>query len=89
MIHVHLNVNFIGNYMKWKWCKPTEHWLENCLNWVCVCGHDVSFHVGGFIECVGYPSTGCSCQKFKFGSNDNCTMECVFQRKIFEIENNA
>lgn len=51
-----------------------------CGNWVCSCGHRLYLHK------VGSGCNKCSCILFIYLNNDNCTIECQFQRKVYEQE---
>lgn len=75
---------------QYKWCYPTAKNFNQCENWTCRCGHLRMSHHNG-VDFVSKPGTscsnGCSCSKFIYLNNDQCTTECAFLRKIYEIDN--
>lgn len=68
------------------WCWPTLPMFGGCENWTCVCGHNRSEHYNfkerqSCARCL-------TCLNFIYLHNNNCNVECLFKRKIYEIENN-
>ena len=83
---------------KYNWCWYDNISIAKfnvCQNWTCLCGHPRSAHFN--MTTPTYEDTYCGvgrygnqcrcrCKKFTYLNNNNCAIECMFLRKIFENE---
>lgn len=77
-----------------RWCCQKENTescmsheeLDGCCAWICECGHKNLSHAmlwNGIHSSLSI-CTQCECTSFEFASNNGCTIECQFLRKVYE-----
>lgn len=88
-----LNIYGASRFMidiKYRWCSRYTFGgrlvINMCYNWICKCSHSLRSH-DSFLGLGDYKCIyKCDCTGFEYDNNDFCTVDCMFQRKIMEID---